>query len=157
MNGRVNIMNVPNNSVFSLYDKIPVGNTSYRDALSGNWTSNLLSKAYFSADNIQILQNGIKAYVYNHSSGKYIIFTQNEDTLKIIMRSMFLQHAKNQPDNITNQIEKLNNMVIGYCGPKVLGEAEGYINYKRDISTLAKPMSRPVSTYHSNTLENKTF
>ena len=157
MNGRVNIVNVPNNSVFSLYDKIPIGNTSYRDALTGNWTSNLLSQAYFSAENIQIMQNGIKAYVYNHSSGRYIISKQNEDTLKIIMRSIFLQHAKNRPDKISDQIEKLNNMVIGYCGPKVLGEAEGYINYKRDISTLAVPINRPVSTYHSNTLENKTF
>tara|TARA_B100000497_G_C7370410_1_gene238704 strand:- start:71 stop:544 length:474 start_codon:yes stop_codon:yes gene_type:complete len=157
MNGRVNIINVPNNSVFSLYDKIPVGNTSYGDALTGNWTSNLLSKAYFSAENIQIIQNGVKAYVYNNSSGKYLISKQNEDTLKIIMRSIFLQHAKNRPDKIPNQIEKLNNIVVGYCGPKVLGEAEGYINYKRDISTLAVPMNRPVSTYHSNTLENKNF
>tara|TARA_Y100000389_G_scaffold174075_1_gene183723 strand:- start:639 stop:1112 length:474 start_codon:yes stop_codon:yes gene_type:complete len=157
MNGRVNIVNVPNNSVFSLYDKIPVGNTSYGDALTGNWTSNLLSKAYFSAENIQIIQNGVKAYVYNNSSGKYLISKQNEDTLKIIMRSIFLQHAKNRPDKIPNQIEKLNNIVVGYCGPKVLGEAEGYINYKRDISTLAVPMNRPVSTYHSNTLENKNF
>lgn len=157
MNGRVNIINVPNNSVFSLYDKIPVGNTSYSDALTGNWTSSLLSKAYFSAENIQIIQNGIKAYVYNNSSGKYIISKQNEDTLKIIMRSIFLQHAKNRPDKIPDQIEKLNNIVVGYCGPKVLDEAEGYINYKRDISTLAVPMIRPVSTYHSNTLENKNF
>ena len=156
MNGRVDISQI-NKQIFSLYDKIPVGNTSYTDALTGNWTPNLLSKAYFSAKNIEIIQNGIKAYVYNKSNKQYMICKQNEDTLKIIMRSVFLQNAVNQKNNITQQISDLNKIVINYCGPKVYGEADGYIKYKRDISTMATPMRRPVSTYRSNLLENKQF
>jgi hypothetical protein len=73
------------------------------------------------------------------------------------MRSVFLQNAVNQKNNITQQISDLNKIVINYCGPKVYGEADGYIKYKRDISTMATPIRRPVSTYRSNLLENKQF
>ena len=45
-NGRVNILNNTPNSVFNLYDKIPVEQniTSYRNALTGNLEDNMLSK-----------------------------------------------------------------------------------------------------------------
>ena len=44
-NGRVNILDPVNNSVFNLYDKIPIDEktTSYRNALTGNIESNSLS------------------------------------------------------------------------------------------------------------------
>ena len=43
-NGRVNILNNNPNSVFNLYDKIPVEEniTSYRNALTGNLEDNML-------------------------------------------------------------------------------------------------------------------
>ena len=49
-NGRVNILNNTPNSVFNLYDKIPVEQniTSYRNALTGNLEDNMLSKVFFS-------------------------------------------------------------------------------------------------------------
>ena len=157
-NGRVNILNENINNVFSLYDRIPVDNKNgYVDAMKGNWMNTNLSIAYFSKENIQILQNGIRAGVYNKSNKQYIIAPQNEDTLKIIMRSIFLQHSNNIMDNITAQIKDLNDMVINYCGPKLMGEAKGYIKYKEDISNLAIPINRPISTYHSNTLEHNGF
>ena len=48
-NGRVNILNNTPNSVFNLYDKIPVEQniTSYRNALTGNLEDNMLSKVFF--------------------------------------------------------------------------------------------------------------
>ena len=53
-NGRVNILDPINSSVFQLYDKIPIDEktTSYRDALTGNIESNKLSKTFFSSGNI---------------------------------------------------------------------------------------------------------
>jgi len=102
MNGRVDILGPNLPDPFSLYDKIPVAQTtSYKDALQGNWTKSPLSCAFFSAENIQIIQNGIRAGVYNSSKGRYTVAPQNEDTLKIIMRSIFLQSAMNLPTNIT--------------------------------------------------------
>ena len=40
---------------------------------------------FFSAENIRIVQNGLKAGVYNASNGNFRIGDQNEDTLKIII------------------------------------------------------------------------
>ena len=158
-NGRVNILDPINSSVFQLYDKIPIDEkvTSYRNALTGNIEQNTLSKTFFSAGNILILQHAIIAGVYKSSNGRFQIGYQNEDTLKIVMRSIFLQHASNLPQNITAQVEALNKLVTDYCIPQICGEAEGYIKYKNDVSTLPTPLSHGVSTYSNNILEMKKF
>jgi hypothetical protein len=158
-NGRLDIRKPLKQTIFQLYDKINVNekSSSFKDALNGNWENNILSSAYFSKDNIRILQNGIRAGVYNNSKAKFSIGDQNEDTLKIIMRSIFLSHAVNIPNDITKQIEELNTLVINYCVPQLMGECQGYIKYKNDVSTLVVPIDRPISTYHNNTLETKKF
>lgn len=157
-NGRVNILNHNPHDRFQLHDKIPNGqSTSYRDALNGNWQTNVLSDTFFSAGNIRILQNGLKAGVYKVSNGRFLIGDQDEDTLKIIMRSMFLQHSANQRNNITKQVESLNTLVLNYCIPQIYGEAKGYVKFKNDVSTMAVPMTRPTSTYTNTTLELKPW
>ena len=158
-NGRVNILDPINSSVFQLYDKIPIDEktTSYRDALTGNIESNKLSKTFFSSGNILILQHGLMGGVYKSSGGRFRIGYQSEDTLKIIMRSIFLQHSSNLPHSITQQVEELNKLVLEYAIPQICGEAEGYIKYKNDVSTLPVPLSHGVSTYSNNVLELKKF
>ena len=160
MNGRVHIMGAATPDPFILYDKIPIRqNTSYSDALQGNWTDNALSKAFFDKKNIQTLQNGLREGVYKLSKGRYIIGQQNEDTLKIIMRSIFLQSSLNLPTNINGQLQALNQLVLNYAVPQICGEAESYIKYKSDVSNLAVPMETPtyVSTAGQNTLELKPW
>ena len=158
-NGRINIMSPNKGNVFMLYDRIPVDqdSSSYTDAMTGNWQSTVLSDLYFSSENIRIIQNGIRSGVFHNSKGKFKIGNQDLDTLKIIMRSIFLQFSNNNPNNITSQIKNLNDLVINYSVPQVMGEAEGYLKYKRDVSTLATPLERPKSTYHSNTLKQKKW
>jgi len=158
-NGRVNILDPINSSVFQLYDKIPIDEktTSYRNAMTGNIESNKLSKTFFSSGNILILQHGLMGGVYKSSGGRFRIGYQNEDTLKIIMRSIFLQHASNLPHSITQQVEELNKLVLEYAIPQICSEAEGYIKYKNDVSTLPVPLSHGVSTYSNNVLELKKF
>ncbi len=69
-NGRVNILNQPTGGVFNLYDRIPVEQmTSYREALTGNFENNLLSRAFFSAKNITALQYQIINGVAKSSNG----------------------------------------------------------------------------------------
>jgi len=158
-NGRVNILDNINNSVFQLYDKIPISEktTNYRNALTGNMEENMLSKTYFSSGNILIIQHSIIAGVYNKSNNQFQIGYQNQDTLKIIMRSIFLQHSKNLSTNITQQVENLNKLVLDYCIPQICGEAKGYIKFKQDVSILPVPLTRGVSTYSANILELKNF
>ena len=160
MNGRVHIMGTPLPDPFSLHDKIPVrNNTTYKDALQGNWSPTPLSNAFFNKKNIQNLQDSLREGVYQLSKGRYIIGQQNEDTLKIIMRSTFLQSSLNQPTNIGDQVNALNTLVINYAVPQICGEAESYIKYKSDVSNLAVPLDPPtyVSTAGQNTLELKPW
>lgn len=144
-NGRIDIIQPPNAiSQFKLYDKNITKSTSYTDAVEGIFYNTILSDTYFSSENIQIIQNGIRAGVFNKSKGKLIIAPQDLDTIKIIMRSIFLQHAINSPSGIKEQIERLNNLVLEYSIPKVYGEAIGYIKYKKDSSTIAVPINLPI-------------
>ena len=99
--------------------------------------------------NIQILQNGIRAGVFKRSNGQYTIGQQDCDSLKIIMRSVFLQNAVNTPTNIKGQVSQLNDIVLNYCIQQVYSEAQGYMKYLDDASTLVVPLSNPMmeSTY----------
>ena len=92
------------------------------------------------------------------SEEKYIVAPQNEDTLKIIMRSMYLQYAEHKPDNITEQVERINKYVLEYAVPNVHNELIGYLNYCRDQSTLVTPMDLPAqSDREFRQLEMKPF
>ena len=149
-NGRVDIINktqAPDiSNLFAMYDKIPANQcTTFRNATLGQWDETPLSEAFFSKENVQILQNGIRAGVYNMSNSQYVIGPQDCDSLKIIMRGIFLQYSANLPNNITQQIQELNKMVLDYAVPKVFGETKGYIKYLHDASTLVVPLATPVS------------
>lgn len=144
-NGRIDIKSPNTSSLFQLYDKIPANQcVTFRNPTEGLWDETSLSQAFFSQHNIQILQNGIRAGVYKRSNGQYVIGPQNCDSLKIIMRSVFLQHSSNQPNNIAKQIDELNKIVLNYCIQQVYSEAQGYMKYIDDVSTLAVPISHPV-------------
>ena len=58
-NGRVDILGNNVMDCFQLYDKIPVsdGDTYYRTAMTGNWDNSMLSNAFFSEENMNIIQN----------------------------------------------------------------------------------------------------
>lgn len=148
-NGRVDIIQEPPANIrFQMQEKIAIKNkaTEYRDALYGIWECNMLSEVFFSAGNIQILQNGIRAGVYKMSNNKINVPPQNIDSLKIVMRSVYLQYAEHYPDNITQQVERLNSIVLDYCVKSVYGEAVGYLKYCQDQSSLVVPFDRPVPT-----------
>jgi hypothetical protein len=128
-----------------MYDKIPANQcVSFREPTLGQWDETPLSKAYFSQNNIQIIQNGIRAGVYKKSNSQYTVAPQDCESLKIIMRSIFLQHATNQPKQISQQIAELNQIVLEYCIFHVYSEAQGYMKYLTDVSTLAVPLAAPV-------------
>jgi hypothetical protein len=116
---------------------------AYECPLTGLWEENLLSKVFFCAKNVQIIQNGIRYGVYHLSNGRYIIDEQDVTNLHIIMRSIFLEYASNRCQNITDQVEALNKLVLDYCVPTIYDEVVSYMKYKNDVSTLPVPPSRP--------------
>ena len=147
-NGRVNTLEINENpdARFKMYEKIAVKNkaTEYRQPLLNVFENNALSQVFFSAENIQIVQNGLRAGVYKMSGDKQLIVTpQNIDILKTIMRHMFIQYAQFLPDHIPEQIERLNMSVWEYAVPSVYAEAMGYLKYLQDTSSLVVPIELP--------------
>lgn len=146
-NGRVSLLDDSNPDIrFKMAEKIGLKNkvTEYRDAVTGMQEKSQLGSLYFSEDNIQIIQNGLRAGVYEKSHNKIVVPPQNIDNLKIIMRSIYLQHAKHSTtQSVTFQIEQLNQLVLNYAIPSVYSEAQGYLNYLKDQSTLVMPFERP--------------
>ena len=158
-NGRVDIKSPNTSTLFEMYDKIPANQcVTFRNPTEGLWTDTDLSQVFFSQQNIQILQNGIRAGVYHKSNEQYTIGPQDCDSLKIIMRSVYLQNAANQPNNITQQVYELNKIVLNYCIQQVYSEAQGYMKYLDDASTLVVPIAHPImANTNDSVLEFKTW
>jgi hypothetical protein len=127
-----------------MHEKIALKNraSNYFESLNGSWEWNVLAQVYFSAENMQIVQNGIRAGVYKMSEGRFNVPPQNADVLKIVMRSIYLQYADHYPTNITEQVEYLNKLVLDYAVPNVHNEAVAYFKYVQDQSSLAMPFER---------------
>ena len=129
------------------------------DALKGIIQTNPLSSLFFSKDNIDALQQGIRYLVYEQSCKKHIIDRQSDEDLKIVMRSIYLQHAKHQPINIQQQVIDLNKEVLRFCVPKILNEIDAYLAYRSEITKNPEPIARSqnVNNTGTKTLELKTF
>jgi hypothetical protein len=158
-NGRINNIDmISNNNKFKLMDKIPVVNKFYTNSLNGIFEKSTLSMAYFSNENINIIQDNIRKGVYEKSDEQIIIDNQSVDIIVQIMRSYYLEYSLNLENDITKQIETLNNMVIKDCVENAYNEAISYVKYKRDITTMHTPIAPPIhSSKRDKTLELKNF
>lgn len=128
--------------------------------LRGNWAETPLSKAFFGPENVARLQGLIKQSVYAESGEKrWVIDDQSVDELQIVMRSMYLQYAKNQPTNIPGQVEELNRLVVNWCVPRIMSEIGMYMYYLNDISKLPVPLEHAMnlSSAGSKTLPFRKF
>jgi hypothetical protein len=157
-NGRVNFTKTPGAGGLSVPDSAGFAHptkteaTFYGDMLRGNWESTELSKHFFTASNVTFLQDAIRKGVYEKSGSKrYIIDDQDVDELKMIMRGIYLQYAKNNPFDILGQIKELNTLIIDWCVPRIMSEIDHYNYYLNDISHLPVPLMQPVSMSSAGT------
>ena len=157
-NGRIYIPTLNTQDQFKMYDKIPQKETSFREALTGNWQETDLSCKFFSLENIQILNNAIINGVKQQSKGEYTIGTQDQDELKIIMRAIYLENAKNLLTNIPQQVNALNQLVLQYSIPQILSSLKSYAKYMHDITNMYTLMDRPIySNVDDKTVEFKNW
>ena len=158
-NGRVDIKSPSTQNLFNLYDKIPAHQcTTFRNPLEGLWEDSSLSNAYFSRENLEIVQNAIRKGIYDKTNGQYVIDNQDCDSLKTIMRGVYLEHSANLPTNITQQIVELNKIVINFCIQQIYSELRAYVQYLHDASTLVVPIAHPImSTLADKQLELKPW
>lgn len=155
-NGRVDLLG---HTPIALFDAIPVDSkpTPYLNATQGGWYDTPLSIAFFSEENVGSLQNQLRYSIYK-KTGKTIAI-QDYDTLKSIMRGVFLTTSRNLAGDIKGQIACLNGHVLDAACTSVLSGLASYTAYIRDVSTMAVPMQLPTlsSTKGQDPLEFKRW
>lgn len=142
-NGRINILEGKQEASYRMFSE---GNPSARsfktEAIKGHFTENPLSDIFFSQTNVNALQDGIRYMVWKKTDGAHVIDRQSDTELQVIMRSIYLTHAKNAPFDVVGQVRELNRMVLDWVVPRIVQEISLYQKYKRDISTLPVPLER---------------
>jgi hypothetical protein len=119
-----------------------------------------LNEIYFSQANIEKLQKDIQQQVYLMSGPKkFMIDRQNDDDLKIIMRSYYLSFAKNNPATIAEELADLNGRVVGFAAGRIYSEVDFHMFYRKDLEEFAPPIANPMNTasYGTRTGELKSF
>jgi hypothetical protein len=114
-----------------------------QDSVKGLWDETILSRAFFHPKNVDNVQRQIIAEVFRRTDGAYLIEKQEEKDLQIIMRSMFIQHARHVPDHIALQIQELNNLVVDDIVPNVISEINAYFGYLERAFAPRQILDRP--------------
>ena len=140
LNGRVNAFTpVDNYNIKVASQSLTENNTNL---VSRNLNCTDVSSVFFSNNNIDLLQLGIRNRILNDTQGKYQIGKQSETDLKIIMRSIYFQYGKNLAENIKEQVLDLNTRVIEWSVNEIISNIKQSERYIMDISTLPVPLDR---------------
>jgi hypothetical protein len=146
---------------YSLYtEKAPIFGWDNRFDMVGHIHQKTpLNEIFFSQANVDKIQADIQAQVLLLSAGKYNIDRQNDDDVKIIMRSYYLMFALNNPNNVAAELADLNSRVVGYASAKVYSEADFYMFYRKDLEDFAPPIANPMNpnVYGTRVGELKAF
>lgn len=159
-NGRVDLLSIMPTFDIPSFQRNPVDNKNYaKEAIAGKLTLNDVSKLYFSEQNIEALHQGIRYRVYVETDGKYTIGRQSDQELKIVMRSIYIQHGKNINSDCVGEVRILNGKVLDWVVPEVLSNLLQYSTYRKDVSTLPVPLERSpnMSSRGTNPMELKSF
>lgn len=142
-NGRAINLDAPADD-FMLFDSNDNKNDKFKfTAIKGIQSVSPLSLSFFSNYNIERVQDLIRYNVYIKSDKKHIISKQSVIELQILMRSMYLQHAKNTIGELKQQVDELNEIVVGWAVPKILEEISQYNGYIHEQSNLPIPLEHP--------------
>lgn len=139
--GRIDLGNCVSKP-FQLYENLNIENKE-KYSQTGNQQKSKLSNLFYSQANIDYLQNQIIKQIYEKTDGKYTVTKQNEDELVIIMKSLFLQYARNNDNDLQYQIDELNKLVLDYSVNNVYVNLLQYLKYIEDITKEQVIMDRP--------------
>ena len=121
------------------------------DILSGVLEETLLSKYFFSDDNVMNIQKLIKYEFYKEKNRR--IDNQSNIILLTIMRGTYLKYSNSADktlERIKLQIQKLNGLVVQYSLGKIFSNYEMHQHYLHDTSRLPLPQPIPQANYKNN-------
>jgi hypothetical protein len=135
------------------------GETVRRDLVGHIHKSTPLNEVFFSEANIDKLQKDIQDQVYRMSGNKYMVDRQDDQQLKLIMRSYYLMYSKNNDNAVPEELADLNSRVTGYSAAKIYSEVDFREFYIADLEDFAPPIANPmnVGVYGTRTGELKSF
>jgi Family of unknown function (DUF5761) len=118
-----------------------------------------LNTVFFGDANMDNLQTQIRTAVLEMSKGEYNLKPQSEADLMLIMRSYYLQYAQNNPDNVAQELDQLNQRVVAFASNRIMVEITAYNRYRKDILDFPEPIARPMDmhVYGTRTGELKSF
>ncbi len=116
-----------------------------------------LNTLFFSEQNVDRLQLQIQGTVFAMVGAR--IDRQSDADLKLVMRSYYLQYARNDPTQVTAELNELNERVVNFCANRIAVEVEAYRYYRKDILDFPAPIEHPldVKIYGTRTGELKSF
>ena len=107
--------------------------------------ADLMKEAFFSLENMDIIQNRIIKTVFYKSNQTLRINKIKSETLIQIMNHMWTNFCRFLPYDLTEQIDDLDQKVVDYAVPLLLKESEFYFNYLRDSDRSNLPiLERPL-------------
>jgi hypothetical protein len=118
-----------------------------------------LNTVFFSEANKANLQQKIHDAVLQMSQGQHSISPQSEADLLLIMRSYYLQYAQNNPDNVAEELDQLNQRVVTWSSNRIMVEIVAYKRFRKDILDFPEPIARPLDMhiFGTRTGELKSF
>ena len=135
------------------------GETNRQDLIGHIHKATPLNEVFFSPSNIEKIQKDIADQVRMMSGGKYTIGPQDEQQLKLIMRSYYLMYSHNNPANVAGELADLNSRVVGYSSGKIYSEVDFHDFYLKDLQQFPDPIANPtnVGVFGTRTGELKSF
>jgi hypothetical protein len=134
---------------YSLYEEKPVLHESdMRQELIGHiHYASPLNTQFFSKANLDYLQQAIQDQVFIMSGHKHRIDRQNDDDLKLIMRSYYMTYGRNNPNTLEADMADLNARVIGFSSARIFSELDFYMFYREDVARFAPPIANPMNVH----------
>ena len=143
-NGRVIITNNNLQDLNMIEDNNAMKNFQ-TEAIYGIQETTTLNQAFFSRKNMTLIQDNIRYNVYLKTDKKHVIGKQSEVELEIIMRSIYLQHSPNLPNQTKEQIKYLNDLVTNWCVEKIIPELYQYLGYLKEVEYMPIPIDLPLN------------
>ena len=105
----------------------------------------LIKEAFFSKQNIDLIQKQLVMSVYCKSKKRYLIPFQCEKALMVIMKFVYGGCCRYLPTNIPKQIVELNTRVVEEIVYNIISSLDQFVYFVHDRNTDQQVMKHPVN------------